>query len=285
MKRFELVDERVENEKPYEGQDGVYFYYRYQKNQPVLNVKGKKRVLLRENIDPEQSILSQRKDPDQYPEISYLGLEYAKIRIYREWGLGRYTAPRLPQPADRRNDFLEEDCENLGMVLNRLRGNPSVKKTILDGLKRLYDGIDDFEVNVVGGTVQVSVHEGKFAIPATRLSDGTLRYLCLLAILCDPSPPPLICIEEPELGLHPDALTGVADLLKIAAERTQIIVTTHSEILVDEMTDCPESVIVCSKTEGATEMKRLEKKQLEGFLDAYRLGKRWMQGQVGGVRW
>jgi len=62
--------------------------------------------------------------------------------------------------------------------------------------------------------------EGDFSIPATRLSDGTLRYLCLLAILCDPEPPPLICIEEPELGLHPDILPKLADLLVSASERT-----------------------------------------------------------------
>lgn len=87
--------------------------------------------------------------------------------------------------------------------------------------------------------------------------DGTLRYLCLLAILCDPEPPPLICLEEPELGLHPDILPKVADLLKAASERTQIIVTSHSDILVDAMTDCPDVVVVCEKHEGKTEMTRL----------------------------
>lgn len=58
-----------------------------------------------------------------------------------------------------------------------------------------------------------------------------LRYLCLLAVLCHPSPPPLVCIEEPELGLHPDVLPTLAELLKEAATRTQLIVTTHSDVL------------------------------------------------------
>lgn len=75
--------------------------------------------------------------------------------------------------------------------------------------------------------------EGDVSIPATRHSDGTLRYLCLLAIMCAPEPPKLICIEEPELGLHPDIPPKVADLLRKASEQTQLIVTTHSDILVE----------------------------------------------------
>ena len=127
--------------------------------------------------------------------------------------------------------------------------------------------------------------EGDFSIPATRLSDGTLRYLCLLAILCDPEPPPLICIEEPELGLHPDILPKLADRLVAASERTQLIVTTHSDILVDAMTERPEAVVVCEKHEGRTEMKRLRKEDLAAWLGKYRLGQLWIDGQLGGKRW
>src|SRR5262249_53055537 len=74
--RFELIDERIENEKPYTGKSEVHFFYRFEKNRPVLNVKGERRSIQREDVDPEQSILSQRKDPDQYPEITYLGIKY-----------------------------------------------------------------------------------------------------------------------------------------------------------------------------------------------------------------
>ena len=131
------------------------------------------------------------------------------------------------------NIVLEEDFSNLGLFLSRLKSRfPVAKKAILEGLKDLYDGIQDFDVFVEGGTVQVVFTEGDFPIPAIRLSDGTLRYLCLLAVLCDPEPPSLVCIEEPELGLHPDILPKVADLIKEFSKRSQIIVTTHSDILV-----------------------------------------------------
>lgn len=235
---------------------------------------------------PGRSILSQLRDPLHFPEVTWLAEAYGSIRIYREWAFGRSAVFRDPQKADMRNDTLEEDFSNLGLFLNRLKTrSPIAKRAILAGLNDLYDGITDFEVLIEGGTVQVFFTEGDFVIPATRLSDGTLRYLCLLAILCDPEPPPLICIEEPELGLHPDILPKVADLLKAASERTQIIVTTHSDILVDAMTECPDSVVVCEKHEGKTEMKRLAPADLAVWLGKYRLGQLWIQGQLGGTRW
>jgi predicted ATPase len=283
--RFEVLDERVENEQPDEGHSNPYLYYRFQDGHGVLNIKGGKRHLRHEDIDPTASILSQRKDPDQYPELTYLGNTLGKIRLYREWSFGRYTTPRLPQKADLPNDLLEPDASNLGLVLNRLRREPAVKKELLASLHALYDGIDDFDVQIEGGTVQVFFTEGRYTIPATRLSDGTLRYLCLLAILCHPNPPPLVCIEEPELGLHPDVLPTLATLLKGASERTQLIVTTHSDVLVDALTDQPETVIVAERGAQGTALTRLDANKLKPWLEKYRLGQLWTRGEIGGTRW
>lgn len=283
---FQLYDEQVENETPYDDQAEAYFYYRFQDGHPVVNTAREEgRRLARESVDLELSILAQRRDPELYPEITYLADTYEKWRIYREWAFGRNTVFREPQKADMRNDRLEEDFSNLGLFLSRLRKTPKATKSILDGLRDLYDGLTDFEVIVEGGNVQVFFTEGDFSIPATRLSDGTLRYLCLLAILCDPEPPPLICIEEPELGLHPDILPNLADLMVAASERTQIIITTHSDILVDAMTETPEAVVVCEKHDGRTEMRRLKKEDLVTWVDKYRLGHLWTKGQIGGTRW
>lgn len=121
--------------------------------------------------------------------------------------------------------------------------------------------------------------------PAVRLSDGTLRFLCLLAILCDPAPPPLIVIEEPELGLHADAIALVARLLRAAAERTQLIVTTHSDALVDAFTDTPEVVVVVERDERGTKLRRLSRDVLSEWLEKYRLGPLWSMGVIGGNRW
>lgn len=284
---FSLDDERVENEAAQPGQPDVFFYYRYQNGQPVVSRPNDgRRMLARETIESDRSILAQRRDPETYPELAWLAQNYERIRIYREWAFGRDTIFREPQQADMRRHVLEEDFSNLGLFLNRLKTEfPAAKRSLLKALQDLYEGISDFEINTSGGTVQVFIHEGDFAIPASRLSDGTLRYLCLLAILCDPEPPPLICIEEPELGLHPDVLPTVADLLLAASHRTQLVVTTHSDILVDAMTDRPDAIVVCEKHGGCTEMTRLSAPQLAAWLDNYRLGQLWIDGQLGGKRW
>ncbi|MCA9126643.1 MAG: AAA family ATPase [Planctomycetales bacterium] len=286
-KRFELLDERIENAEPDPGHDDPYFYYRYQNGHPVLSVRGqiKKRQLERQDLALDESILTQRREPDQYPELAYLADQYDKVRLYRDWTFGRKSVHRSFQQADLPGDRLEEDFSNLNLFLNRISSDPKTKRLIVEKLQNLYEGITDFGMHVVGGALQLSVTEGDYAIPASRLSDGTLRFLCLLAILCDPNPAPLICIEEPELGMHPDMLAGIADLLIEASERTQLVVTTHSDILIDAMTDQPESVVVFDKQDGLTTANRLNAEDLNIWLKDYRLGRLWTDGQIGGVRW
>jgi predicted ATPase len=191
----------------------------------------------------------------------------------------------LPQPADLPNDYLAEDGSNLGLVLNRLKQAPGVRAALLENLRALYSGIEDVDVLIQGNTVQVFVHESGRVIPATRLSDGTLRWLSLLCILLHPSPPPLVCIEEPELGLHPDLIPTLAKLLRAASARMQLVVTTHSDGLVDALTDTPESVVVCEKVEGITQCRRLSKQKLKLWLKKYSLGTLWRTGEIGGNRW
>ena len=284
---FQIDDERIENECPQEGEHDPYFYYRFQHGKPVINKRNvpKPRQLGRDSIDMELSILAQRRDPDIYPEITHLAGVYDRICLYREWAFGRNTVFRNPQKADLRNDRLEEDFSNLGLFLNRLRRFPKAKTALLKGLRDLYQGLTDFEVIIEGGTVQVFFTEGEFTIPATRLSDGSVRYLCLLAILCDPNPPPFIGLEEPELGLHPDLIPKLADLMVDASQRTQIVATTHSDLFVDALSSLPESVVVCEKHQGQTQFFRLERRKLQSWLSSYRLGQLWTRGDLGGTRW
>lgn len=256
--RFELLDETLVNQHPH---------------------------LDMEEIDSDQSVLAQRKDPDRYPEVTYLGHALGKMRFYREWTLARNTAPRLPQEPDLPNDFLLEDGANLGLVLNRLALDYETKQAVMRALHQLYDGISDFHVSIQDGAVQLFVHERSITIPATRLSGGTLRYLCLLAVLCDPEPPPLVGLEEPERGLHPDVLPQLADLLRDASQRCQLVVATHSDTLVDALTEEADVVVVCEKHDGKTTMERLDPDKLSHWLKQYRLGQLWSAGEIGGNRW
>src|SRR5207247_3087669 len=91
-------------------------------------------------------------------------------------------------------------------------------------------------------------HETEGGLSANLLSDGTLKLLCLIAILKSPFPPPLICIDEPELGLHPDWIKLVAEMMQSAAARTQLIVATHSPRIVPKLD--PDAVIVAEMASG-----------------------------------
>ena len=291
--RFELLDEVVESERPLSPHENQpYIYYNYQEGRPVLNVLtteggNMKRYLEREDVRPDQSILSQRRDPDSYPELTYLANLFERMSFYRESHVGRLTPPRLPQKVDLQQDRLLEDASNLSVVLNHLQNQPLLREEITNRMRDFYPPFIDFTTTLVGGTVQVFFHErGLYhPVPAVRLSDGSLRYLCLLAVLRHPTPPPVICIEEPEVGLHPDVIPEVAKLLVEASSRSQIFVTTHSDILVDALTDVPEAVIVCEKSDGATQLRRLDAEELKPWIEKYRLGELWTSGEIGGNRW
>lgn len=289
-RRFEIVNECVENEQPMPGKKVLRHYFFYQNGHPVIKVGNpddpkEQRRLERASINLEKSILAQMRDPENYPELTWIGDKFGSIRIYREWSFGRETPPRKYQSTSLETDFLREDCLNLGLILNNLHNKPESKARILEALQALYPSITDFGVNIEGAQTQVFLHEGRFSIPATRLSDGTLRFLCLLAILCHPTPPPLICIEEPELGLHPDTLSELAKLLREASRRTQLIVTTHSDLLVDEFSNEPETVVTFEKDGEASSMQRLDAKRLGIWLKKYTLGQMRQTGHIGGNRW
>jgi predicted ATPase len=292
--RFEVVDERIENEKSYKGMPQPFFHYNFRRGHPMLKERlkdlpedqqGQERPLKRDQILPEESILSQVKDPERYPALTYLQEKYTAMRLFRNWSFGPGAALRKEQSASGRNDFLADGGENLALVLFKIL-RTGVKKDLLIGLGQLYPGIIDLNPDVNEGNVQLFLEEeGGRQIPATRLSDGTLRYLCLLAILLHPEPPPLVAIEEPELGLHPDVLPHIAELLVRASQRTQIFVTTHSQMIVDGLSEQTDSVIVCERVDGISRFERLNPVHLKQWLEKYTLGQLWSMGEIGGNRW
>ena len=114
----------------------------------------------------------------------------------------------------------------------------------------------------------------------TQLSDGTLRYICLATLLLQPTPPSTLIIDEPELGLHPYAIKLLGSLLHDAASRGQILVSTQSSLLLDEVE--PRHVIVANPREGETILERLKPAPLASWLEEYTLGQLWEKDQFGG---
>ena len=235
---------------------------------------------------PGESMLSFGAIPN-YQALCYLNEQYRGIRLYQNCSLGPKARLRQPCDAHGRSEFLDEGPhgpENLALVLSNIRGED--RRRFVTALQELFDGIVDVTCPVTGGTVSLFLEERDGGqVPASRLSDGTLRYLCLLAILMHPEPPPFVAIEEPELGLHPDAVAQVAELLVDASRRTQLVVTTHSRMLVDALSDYPSSVVVCEKENGESRLERLDGERLQAWLHEYSLGDLWGSGELGGNRW
>ncbi len=284
--RLEVVDEAIEDAaKTRTGAEDVRFYYRFQRGRPLINARqaSEPRQLQRDSLDPQQSVLSQRKDPDLYPELTALGRAFSAITTFREWSFGRRQVLRLAQPADLPGDSLLPDGRNLALVLNAIEHTDTAVR--LNGmLKRFLPRFHHLSTRINGGMVQIFLHEGGVSapIPSTRLSDGTMRFIALAAILMKPESVPLICIEEPELGMHPDAIGLLAELLVEASAKTQLVVTTHSDALLSALSDEVESVLVCENLRGSSSINRLSKDKLDFWLKQYRLGEIWRIGEIGG---
>jgi len=293
-RRFVLVDEVIEQATPLDSRL-PYQFYCYQAGKATINylskqdnesvIKNYNSEISTEDLNPELSILAQQRGAN--PELTSLASHFERIQFYSKWDFPKDEPPRQPGRLDLPRNFLSELGHNLSSVMNSLLTNPGLKNNIMLRLKRFYPDINDIVFESIGNSIQMFFHEGplRHPISATNMSDGSLRYLCLLAVLCHPDPPPVICIEEPEVGLHPDIIAEIADLLIEASERSQIIVTTHSDALVDALTDIPESIVICEKQNGATRLRRVGKDEIESWLEDYRLGDIWMAGQIGGTRW
>ncbi len=288
--RVEVIDEAIEEVQPGRpDRPDVFFYYRFQQGRPLINIRGngkngqyKERRLERDSLLPDQSVLSQRKDPDLYPELTWVGRGFGDIRTFREWSFGRYGELRRPQQADDPVDQLRPDARNLALVLNEIEHRRGKE---LDALvERFLPRFQRLSTRILGGTVQFYLHEKGLdqPVPATRLSDGTIRFLAILAALLAPTPPRLLCIEEPEMGLHPDAMALLAEMFVEASSRMQLVITTHSDVLVSALTEHVDSVVVCENLGNGTTLNRLEPEKLSFWLDKYRLGELWRIGEIGG---
>jgi predicted ATPase len=239
----------------------------------------------RKSIGDVELAIFQVRDPDKYKEPWSVLQQLQAMAFYRDIGVGPES--RVRQPALIRPDILLlPDGSNLSSVLFSMQQDyPDLWSEITDNLHTAYRDFVRLRVSAGGGDGKVHLrwferHFEKEGISANLLSDGTLKLLCLIAILKTPDPPPLICIDEPELGLHPDWIELVAELLQDAAERTQVIVATHSPHIVAKLD--PDQVIVTEKENGETRLERLSAKDLEKWLRDFNLADLWLAGEIGG---
>ena len=238
-------------------------------------------------VGSSQSVFNAIRDPLGFSTLSTTASRLSSIKSYRNWYVGRDSLVRRPQRTDGDPNFLAEDFSNLALVVNDLLSR-RLEPSLDSYLKRFYESYESLHPRIFGNTIELIVNEAGMStpLPASRLSDGTIRFIALLAILCHPDPPPLICIEEPEIAMHPDSQDLVVELLIEASQRTQLIVTTHSPWLIDRLSAQPDSVVVCERDRhpaDGTQFKRFTREQLEDWLEDQPLGEVWMAGAMGGV--
>lgn len=186
------------------------------------------------------------------------------------------------------NEYLREDARNLAAFLFRLKSlHESHYKRIVKTVQLVAPFFGDFHLRPTIDNqekIQLEWTELGQDIPftASALSDGTLRFICLATVLLQPEAfmPAAILIDEPELGLHPFAIAVLGGLMKSAAEKHQLIVSTQSVELVNEFD--VEDLIVVNKRGGASTLTRLDVASFSEWLEEYSLGDLWKKNLLGG---
>ncbi len=210
----------------------------------------------------------------------------ADLKVYHFYHI-RETLSDNSTNTDLPDDKLARDGSNIARFLRHLKQNHSFcYEKILHRVSMDAPFIEDFVLDPVGGDnaddIQLNwkqLHVDHVFQPC-QLSDGTLRLICLAAVLLQPEPPTAIVIDEPDLSLHPDAIHLLAETIRNAADKTQVIVTTQSPLLVDRFE--PEDLVVADRRDGATQLTRFTKEGLKDVLEYYTLGELWKKKHLQG---
>jgi predicted ATPase len=181
--------------------------------------------------------------------------------------------------------YLYESGENLAAFLYGIQQKePMTYKRIVKVIQSVAPYFSDFYFHPnENGNLRLLWHD-KFSETVygpTDLSDGTIRFIALTTLFLQPKPAKLIVIDEPELGLHPVAISKLAGLIKSVKDRgTQIIAATQSADLISYFE--PEDIITVNQVDGETQLSRLDAQQLSHWLDEYTLGDLWKNNIIKG---
>jgi predicted ATPase len=198
-------------------------------------------------------------------------------------------APVKRQAPTADNLALQDDAANLAPVLLRLQrsSKPEDKaayRRITGAIRLVAPFFQDFVLEDEYGNDRVRLRwmhrdiSGIFS--AEQMSDGTLRFICLATLLMQPQLPGLVVLDEPELGLHPYAIVLLADMLRQAASRSQVLIATQSVTLMNQFT--VDDIIVVEQHEGSSVFIRPDRDVLQNWLEEYSLGELWEKNLIGG---
>ena len=184
------------------------------------------------------------------------------------------------------NDFYREEASNLGPFLYRLKNeDENSYQNIVERIRLAVPFFEDFYLKPGKPDINnITLEWKEKGTDAYRdvysLSDGTLRFICLAVLFLQPEPPETIIIDEPELGLHPFAISQLAALIR-STKKPQIILATQSVTLLDEF--YPDDIIVAERRDQeGSELRRLKEEELEIWYKEYSLGDLWLKNLLGG---
>lgn len=269
--------EKGEEKSPY------WIYQRDERRAMVYDQQARKLERFDEP-DPNESLLAQISDPRTNPIPAHTRRFFEGWRIYHDIHVERGSAMRLPATTQYAR-LVEPDGSNLVSVLHTLYTSDRVFKRQIDEGMRAGFG-DQFEELVfqpaAAQQIQLAIQwrSSKRPHAGQDLSDGTLRFLFLLTILATPEPATLIAIDEPEVGLHPSMLPIVAEYAADAAEHTQVVMTSHSPDFLDAFSQVPSTVTLLHWEDGQTGLFPLERETLKRWLERYRLGELFTNGEL-----
>lgn len=220
-------------------------------------------------------------------EVATVAQRLASFRVF-DVHVDRARQPsRFPRTA---SEFLDDDAANLAGFLLTLRSrDEDAWERLVEDARDVLPQLDGIGFEYPSGAareVVIVLHERGLRRP-TQLADasyGTIRLLGLLALLYDPNPPALTCVEEIDHGLHPQALELLVNRMREASERTQLLVATHSPALADRLV--PEELIVCERQDdGSSAIPAVSASEITDIVaesEGLPLGDLWFSGALGG---
>jgi predicted ATPase len=225
--------------------------------------------------------------PQKRAVAQYVRQHLDRWRLYHFHDVGRFSPMKKSSPIDD-NRSLRPDGANLASFLYLLREkHPSSYALIRNSVQAVAPFFDDFVLeprSLENDQVRIEwKHQGSSDyFDVSAFSDGTLRFVALATLLLQPEElrPSVIIVDEPELGLHPFAISYLASMTKLASARTQIILSTQSALLLDHFE--PENVIVADRVDGGTVLNRLDADKWDEWLEEYSLGQLWEKAEFGG---
>ncbi|MGW3977190.1 AAA family ATPase [Streptomyces mirabilis] len=218
-------------------------------------------------------------------EVARVAAELSSFRVFDV----NVDAARLPSHPYRGIVDLSSSADNLAGFLHLLHADKSLWRQLVEDARSVLPQLEGIEFARVGGAAdQVTVYLRERGLrrptPLADASYGTIRLLGLLALLYDPDPPALTCIEEIDHGLHPQALQLIVERLREASTRTQFIVATHSPALTDRLR--PEEIVICERNdEGASLIPAITTHDVRAIVEEsgeLPLGELWFSGVLGG---